>query len=166
MRSHPDFLLLVALLIAGPVLTFSADRDFDSLVRDLESHYQIERTRIPLMGMVNFFTATTRPQGVKNIQLAVFEGFSATDAQAAEFDQLVRRRFGTQWTPMVTVRSREKRERTTIYVRETGRDCTLLIGTFEDNEAVVVQVKLSLARLLEMMHEPGSLGRRLRSSHD
>lgn len=156
--SRPGLLALPALLLALPAAA-AGDADFKALVRGIETRYQVTRTRIPLFGVVKFFVNVSRPHGVKQFDLAVFEDVNFGEPDEREFDTLVREAVGGNWRPMVRVRSRAPNEWTYVYVKEAGRDTRMMIATFEPGEAVVMQYKVNTRKLMEMLVRPERIGR-------
>ena len=157
--SRPGLLALPALLLALPAVAAAGDADFKALVKGIETRYQVARTRIPLFGVVKFFVNVSRPHGVKQFDLAVFEDVNFGEPDEREFDALVRDAVSGGWRPMVRVRSRAPNEWTYVYVKEAGRDTRMMIATFEPDEVVVMQYKVNTRRLMEMLERPERIGR-------
>lgn len=149
----------VFLVLSSPLP--AADPDFNAIVEGIESHYGVKRLHIPLLGVVNFFVKVTRPQGVKQLNLAVFEDLNYPPADGSQFDALVRNAVGGRWEPLVVARSRRDNEWTYIYSSATKHDWKLLVATFEPSEATVVQLKVNPAKLARMLAEPEHMGRSL-----
>ncbi len=158
MRS-PGLLALPALLLAFPVAALAADVDFQALVNGIETRFNTKRMRIPLFGVAKFFVKVSRPHGVKQFDMAVFEDARFGPLDERELDEFVRRTVSENWRPMVRVRSRGSNEWTCVYAKEAGRDIRLLIATFEPSEAVVMQYKVNAQRLMEMLARPERIGR-------
>lgn len=150
----PLVLLLVPAASAG-------DRDFNAVVRGVESNLGIRRTRIPLFGTMMFFVKVARPGGVKQLEMAIFDEVKYSPPDEARFDELMRSAVGDRWSPMVRVRSRRDHEWTYIYVRPDGRDFKMIIATFERDEAVLMHLKVKPEALLDSLDEPEHAGRRL-----
>lgn len=150
---------LVAVCLGLAPAAPAADADFDALVRGIESHYGTKRLHIPLFGVAKFFVRVARPEGVKQLDLAIFEEIHYTQPDEREFDELVRNAVGGRWRPMVRVRSRADNERTYIYAREEGGDVRMMIANFEPSEAVVIQYRVSTRTLLAMLDHPDRIGK-------
>src|SRR5678816_2900434 len=73
--------LLGLIVLAQPVR--AQEKGFDGIVEHLEKNYGAQRTKIPLLGVANFFVKIIRPAGVKSFKLAVFEEFNRSPFAAA-----------------------------------------------------------------------------------
>jgi hypothetical protein len=129
-------------------MSAAGDRDFDALVRGIETDYGVSRTRIPLMGMVNFFVKVSRPGGGRELRLALFE-----TPRLNSLDTDLENRLAPGWRPFVRVISKG-REATAIYANPTGKHFKLLIATLESHEATLVQVSLSQKALKQWLTDP------------
>jgi len=134
--------------ILGAGILAAGDRDFDALVRGIESDYGVSRTRIPFMGMVNFFVKVSRPGGGRDLRLALFE-----TARLNSLDNDLEHRLAPGWRPFVRVISRG-RETTAIYANPTGKHFKLLIAALEAHETTLVQVSVSQSALRAWLTDP------------
>jgi hypothetical protein len=150
---------LLALVLAVSAAAFAADRDFDRLVKAVESHLGAKRTHIPLLGVANFFVKTARPEGVAGFNLAVFEDMRTLDPEDGQALDRMMAEASAGLHPLVRVRSSRDREWTYIYTGETGKTTTMLIATFERHEATIVEVKLSIGALLKALESPRLAGK-------
>jgi hypothetical protein len=149
---------LLAVFLAASAAACGADRDFDSLVHAVESRFGVRQTHIPLMGVANFFVSVARPGGATGFRLAVFEDLKFdSDGDGAALDRIMAEA-SAGLHPLVRVRSRRDREWTYIYTGEAGKITQVLIATFERNEASVVEVHLSMDRLLRALGDPARTG--------
>lgn len=81
---------LLAVLLAASTGAFGADRDFDRLVKAVESRFGVQRAYIPLVGVANFFVKAARPAGASAFKLAVFEDLGLTaDGDGAALDRMM-----------------------------------------------------------------------------
>lgn len=143
---------VLALALAAPVL--GADRDFDAVVRNIESSFGTHRMHIPLFGVVKVFLRIARPAGVKQLDLAIFEDMHGTGPGLDALDAAVRGAIGPEWQPMVRVR--ERREWTCIYAKPSGKDVRMLVATVDSEDTVLVHFKVNPERLARMLDEhPG-----------
>jgi hypothetical protein len=149
-------LLGIFLMMSAGV--FAADRDFDRVVRGIESHYGAKRLHIPLMGVANFFVKVARPAGTSSIKLAVFENVDAGD-DAPELDRFMDEFPLRGFHPMVRTHSRSQGESTYIYVGEAGKSTRLLIAVFQRREATLIEVTVNLDTLMRWMDAPERIGR-------
>jgi hypothetical protein len=155
----PGLLALPALLLALPVAAPAGDADFKALVQGIETRYNVKPMRIPLFGLAKFFIEASRPHGVRQFAMAIFEDARFGQPDEREFDEFVRRAVSENWRPMVRVRSRSSNEWTCVYAKEAGRDIRMIVATFEPNEAVVMHYKVSARRLMDMLARPERIGR-------
>jgi hypothetical protein len=140
-------LTLAALLIAASATP--VDRgldDFDGVVKSVESHYHKKRVWIPFMGMIGFVSQAARPLGASDFRLAVVEGIN--DRQNPP--DLT---FHESWRAVIRVRERNG-ESVNIMAREDGHKAVkLLMLVVDNNEAVVMQMRMSPTRFLEFVAE-------------
>ncbi|MBI3667904.1 MAG: hypothetical protein HY236_17015 [Acidobacteria bacterium] len=140
------------------VAAFAADRDFNALVKSIESHYGTNRVRIPLLGLTKAFVKVARPYGARQLNLAVFENLPAPgDADLADFQALLRE-VGPGWQPLVRVHSRRDSETTSIFARPAGRDIHLLVATREREEATLVEIQVTEQLLARWLVDPKRMG--------
>ena len=147
-----------ALLVAASTAAQAADRGFEGLVRSLESHYGKERLHIPLFGMARFFVKVAHPGGAGDLKLAIWEDVGAAP-EPGDFESIVCNS-PEGWSPFVKVQSRRDRETTRIYTRFSGGHMILLIATFEQNEATLVQLKLDRNAMKKWLDQPAAMGSR------
>jgi hypothetical protein len=152
---------LLALILAASAAAFGADRDFDRLVKAVESHLGAKRAHIPLLGVANFFVQTARPEGVAGFKLAVFEDMRPLAQEDGPALDRMMAAASAGLHPLVRVRSNRDREWTYIYTGDAGKTTTMLIATFERSEATIVEVKLSMSALLRALKEPRRAGKSL-----
>ena len=145
--------LLAAALMTLPV--FAGGNDFDSMVRTMEDHYGTKKTYIPFMGFANLVVKIAKPAGTRDFKLAIFENVDRYRHPSAE--ELDRKFLSNGWKPFVRVMSSRKRDRVQIYAREAGRDHELLVTTFEDNEAVMVRVRVNAEGLAKWVNDPRAM---------
>lgn len=142
------FLALTMLLAATSVLLPAGD--FEWLVREFSRESGAQQLHIPFFGLVRFAVGVTHPAGTSELKLAVFEN---TDLEAPRFSHLTDAVAGSDWKPMVRVRSRH--ESTNIYARQSGKQLRLLIATLDDHDATFVQVRIKPEELMKFVDEHG-----------
>src|SRR3954449_11668650 len=91
-------LILIALSVFALGAT-PARANFDDIVRAVESRYHVQRTTIPMFGLVRFALWVARPGGVSDVQLATFEN-AHFDNRKAPAD-IARRNAGEPMQPLV-----------------------------------------------------------------
>src|SRR6476469_3240838 len=114
-----------ALIVFLPLM-LSAN-EFDWLVREFSRQSGARQTYIPLFGLVRFSVAVVHPAGASQLRLAVFEH---ANLESEKFSQLTDVVVGSEWKPMVRVRSRNH-ESTNIYAQRQGRYLRLLIASLD-----------------------------------
>ncbi|HEX3577419.1 MAG TPA: hypothetical protein VHY33_02550 [Thermoanaerobaculia bacterium] len=144
------------LLIAIGVFTLGATparANFDDIVRAVESRYHVQRTSIPMFGLVRFALWVVHPGGVSDVQLATFEKVHFDDQR--ELAEIVRRNAGEAMQPLVQSRSNRNGETTLIYARPLGGDrVALLIFAHDREDTTVVRVVVSMDKFSEAMNHP------------
>ena len=152
----------VAGLLLACTAAHAADRDFERVVKAIESHYGTRRTHIPLMGVANFFVKVARPAGTTSFHLAVFDHF---DGFAPDRDEFMDGLDTGSLHPFVRVYSRDG-EATYILAGEAGKSTRLLIASFARNEALVVQVRVNAEALARTIGNPQGMAARYLGKHD
>jgi hypothetical protein len=147
---------VIAALLMAAGAAFGGDAAFDRVVKAIETHYGTKRTHIPLMGVANFFVKVRHPEGVAGFKLAVFEDLRspAGIAERRELDRFMDTLSAGGLRPVVRVHSRRGEESTYIYARPAGKSATMLIATFERQEATVVQATVNVKILLKSLEDP------------
>ncbi len=146
-------LLAVVLGVSAP--SRAGDREFDAIVRRVETYYATPPTRIPLFGLANLIVKVAHPAGATDLKLAIFEDMRRPAFTGGEeFTTLVSEALGPDWRPFVRVHSRRDREWTCIYSNASGNRLGLLIATLEQREATLVRVRLNTKALLDWVHDP------------
>lgn len=93
---------------------------------------------IPMFGLVRTVVRIGHPQGVHDLQLAVFEGKGRLDPR--ELDALMTAHAGRGYTPLVRVRSKHDQECSFIYAKNVGDRMELLVLTNDSEDTVLVRV--------------------------
>ncbi|HEY2015305.1 MAG TPA: hypothetical protein VGH38_17470 [Bryobacteraceae bacterium] len=153
-------LRLTAILLAASAATFGADREFDRVVKGIESHYRTRRTHIPLMGVANLFVKVGHPAGASSLQVAIFQDLDSAPeyGDADDLDRLMNSLSKDGLHPLVRVRSRGSGEATYILTGEVGKSTRILIATFQRREATVVEAKVDIDTLMKLIASPGTAG--------
>ncbi len=159
--------LLAVALVAVAATAFAADRGFDRLVSDIENHYGVKRTHIPMMGLANFVVKVARPAGTRGFKIAIFENFRVGEyGDQRSLDHFIANACrGSQLHPMIVTHSRGSGESSYILAGESGKNTKLLIATFERNEATVIQVEVDAEALARTLNSPAQAHRWFRGEH-
>ena len=112
---------LLALLLAASATTLGGDRGFDRLVNDIETHFGVRRTHIPLMGLANFVMKVAHPAGTHGFKIAVFENFRPSDyGDQRSLDVFIAKACRGELHPMIVTHSRANGESSYILAGEVG----------------------------------------------
>src|SRR5258706_12945457 len=95
----------LCLLLLACVSAHAADREFKDVVRAISDEFQTRPMHIPLLGLVNTFTAVARPAGTPHIAIAGFENLNARDRVRGNLPEALRRAVGGGWKPFLQVRA-------------------------------------------------------------
>ncbi len=146
------FLASALSLVATP--RASADDDFGSIVHHIEAQYHVHRQHRWAMGLAGFAVKFYHFAGVKSLKGAIFENQPFLNAGVdTKFDEVVRAALDSGWQPMVQSWDRYSGERTYIYAQDLGKDMKLLVVSLEQNEAVVLQVKMDPGKFTDFVQE-------------
>jgi hypothetical protein len=147
---------VVALFLAAASAAYSANREFDHVVKAIENHYGVKHARIPFMGVAGFFVKVVRPAGASGFKLAVFENLqsSAGYRDREELDRFMQQVCGGGLQALVVTHSRRDGESNYILAGEIGQSTKMLIVAFERHEATVVEVRVDISTLLKTIASP------------
>lgn len=150
-------LLAIALTVAAvsaPQPARARDKEFGLLVHYVESHYHAHRQYRFILGFASFAVNIARPYGVKGMKLALWENAKIkANKDDGDFPAVVKAGLAEEWQPMVRVWSRRTGERTVIFAKPDGKDMKLLVATVDQEEAVVVQVKINPDKLSQCIDQ-------------
>jgi hypothetical protein len=170
-KKKNKFFLLALSLAAASLFTaqpaFAAD-DFGKIVHHIEVSYHTHRHYRWAMGLAGFTVKFWHVGGVKNFKGAIFENSDfAGNGSDKRLDEVVRAAMDSGWQPMVQSYDRHSGERTYIYAQYLGKDMKVLLVNLEQEEAVVIQVKINPDKLSDFVKEASSShGGRNRPAHD
>lgn len=145
----------LALLFCAPAS--AKGDDFKAVVKNVRAACGGKKVRIPFLGLANFATKFVRPAGVKSFKLAVFEDLKMS-GDVAGLGAAVGRSLGPEWRALVRVRADRGAEQTYVYVREEGDNLKLMVVILDDDQATVVQAKMSPEALARFARDPNLLG--------
>jgi len=153
-------LALMTVFLGGPfqLIGFAEDRDFNRLVKEVESRFNVKRTHVPLLGAARPAIRLMQP-GSKSLDMAIFEDQDFSLAKAKDFSELAGKALGPEWHQVVRVVSQPEGEQTFVYLRDAGDHCKLITATLEPREAVLVEVKLKSRDLLRFIDHPEEMGK-------
>jgi hypothetical protein len=158
-----------ALFMLGvfPTRLPARDRGFDAVVQAVADTYHAHQNLRFVTWFAGIATKVARPEGVKNLRMAIFEDqdFTPRDGEA-QFERAVTSALQKDWQPLVRVRSNRDGERTYIYAREQGKDVRMFIVTLESSEAVVIELKMNAEKFSRMVDEPKHMNAALRQKDE
>jgi len=150
-------LILSLMMLSAP--TALAGDDFGNITKNIEKHYNTKKKKIPFLGLAGFFVKVTRPAGVKNFKLAIYEDQNFVRGRRdIEFDRAFRKSISKKWTPMVRSNSLAASNRTYLYTKQDGKDIEILSVTFTPRQAIVAQAKINPDALVKFMENPQIFG--------
>lgn len=127
----------IAAVLLVAVISAPAYAGFDEVAAALHDRFG-RQTWIPFFGFIRTGVRVVHPDGVHDLQLAVFEGKASLDA--AEADRLMRSRIGGGYAPFVRVRSKHDHEWSFIYARPLDGLMDLVVLTNDGEDTVLVRV--------------------------
>ncbi len=118
--------------------------------------------RMPGMGfLVNTVMFVKKPAGASSMKMAIFDEESGLRGVGSEeFQQAVRKELGSDWKPLLQVRSRRDGEAVTAYVRISNSTCEMLIATSEREEGTIIQMKLDGRKMMAWISDNTGMSRR------
>jgi hypothetical protein len=153
--------------MCASALSFAGDayhgREFNGVVKAIESHYGVRHTHIPFLGMV--VSVAARPAGVSNFRLALFEDFHSASASTSanmapsrteDLEHVVEHSLGSDWSLFVRTRTKDDSDNTLIYVNLGDGKLQMLIVSIEPDEATVVEMNLSEQAMLRWIAKESS----------
>jgi hypothetical protein len=142
------------LLLAIPCFG-GKDREFNALVKTIETQYGVRHVHIPLLGFTTFCLRVAGTPGTADLKLAVFDDIRDAKTLSPEsFEQSVRAAMGTRWRPFVRVRSHEDGNVTLIYADAEAKQLQVLIVALGDNDATIVQTKVKTSQIWKWIKNP------------
>lgn len=163
MKNKKTFSFAIALIAAvlAPTQNAFAKDDFGKIVHHIEANYHVHRQYRWVMGLAGFTVKFWHVGGVKSLKGAIFENQQFVNAASdTRFDEVVRAAMDSGWQPMVQSWDRHSGERTYIYAQDVpskkGKDLKVLVVNLEQNEAVVLQVKVDSKKLVEFINKASS----------
>ena len=126
---------------------------FADVARALDAQRGVKKIWIPFLGVARFAVRMVHPEGVRDFQLAVFQGADRLDPKALQ--QLMRDKIGAGFQPLVQVRSKKSGEWSFIYARpHTGNRVELVILAHDDEDTALVRVDIDADVLARELDSP------------
>ena len=142
--------LIVALLFAVTLPLFA---DFDDIADAIQRQRGVHRVWTPGVGLARVFVWIIRPKGVRDVQVAVFEGAEKIDP--SDLHSILRRYADPGFAPLVKVWSKKSDEWSFIYARPHGKNdrIELIVLARDDEDTVLVRVDVDASVLAKELHE-------------
>jgi hypothetical protein len=146
--------------IVAALLCSSAYADFNALVRAMHAQRGLHRVWTPGLGFARLVVWMIHPVGVRDFQIAVFEGKARFDSR--DFERILGASDGT---PMVQVHSNRTGEVAVIWARPVSGDLMemLLVAHDPNDETVVLRTVVdgeTLAREISNPRDASRVARR------
>lgn len=145
----------VAALVVCAAFALPLHADFASVARAIDAQKGVRRNWIPFLGIARFAVRMIEPAGVHDFQLATFRGAAGLDPRVLH--DIIRKKAGNGFTPLVQVWSRKSKEWSFIYARPAaGSDqMELLVLAHDGEETVLVRVNADAELVArEIQHSP------------
>jgi hypothetical protein len=155
---------IVLAIVVVPAATVRAESDsFNSLVRSLKSHDDVEVTSPPMMWLARLVVKAAQPEGVMDVRLATFEGSGLSRVAGDEsFTRLLQRVSDEGWSPLVKVRSRKSGELSAVHVRQHRGRLSLLVVAVSRGDGVIVEATVKPETFSRWLEEPRLIAKRTR----
>lgn len=142
---------VAVLVIAAALVSSGAYADFDSLVRAVRAHPGMHRIWTPGFGLARMIVWMIHPEGVSDIQLAIFEGKQKFDR--ADFERIVST---SNATPMVQVHSNRTGEVAIVWMHPLHGDTFELLVLAHDpkDQTVVVRTVIDGETMARALSHP------------
>jgi hypothetical protein len=145
----------IAAALLALAVTLPMQADFRSLAKAIDSKAGVKRIWIPFLGVARFAVAMVQPKGVRDFQLATFQGTDNLDP--LELQSLMREKIGAGFAPLVQVWSKKqgKKEWSFIYAKPHENNRIELVILAQDGEdATLVRVDVDADIIARELHEP------------
>jgi len=174
MRLKLVIIPIAYLLLFGSSVSIGSTRgdDFNAVVRAIEQFYHVKHQNIPLLARAGMKAAKTaaRIRGGEYKRLA--EAGSARVAffeeqdfdshgQIASFKASMKNALSETWSPLVQTLAPKNEEQNYIFVRELGKNFSVIVITIERHDATVVEATVAPQILAQLMKDPNEMGKAL-----
>jgi hypothetical protein len=159
-RYVPVVVMLTALAFAAaPSAEGRGASEYEKIVRHLKTNYRAKKVKVPFLWLARMAVSVARPAGVKSFSVTLFEDLKfSSDTLDKEMQSAMRNSFGTDWSPILRVRSRSGQQ-AYVYMREAGTKAVRIAAVVIDKEnATVVRATFSPDKLAEFINDPSIFG--------
>lgn len=145
--------LKIAAILFALVAAFPAAAQFNDVRRAVDREIGGNRIWIPFKGLARIFVKATHPEGVHDVQFAVYEG--ARKADRGRIEEIFRRELGPEWSPFVRVQSHREGDSAVMFARDGGSGTIdLMIFAGDAEETVLMYTTIDVERFVAGMSEP------------
>jgi hypothetical protein len=164
--------IVITLALSMPVGA-SSDRDgFNDAVKLIEQFYHVKHQNIPLLARASMKAVKTAAKvrggeykklaEAGSVRVAFFEEQTFDSrGQIASFKSAMQSALADQWSALVQTLAPKTEEQTYVYVRDAGKNFSVLVITIERREATVMQATVAPQILAELLKNPDEMGKAL-----
>ncbi|HEX4622411.1 MAG TPA: hypothetical protein VH208_12680 [Myxococcaceae bacterium] len=129
-------------------------RELSRVATAIEAEYGLEQESIPFAGVASFIASAW---GVSDLDFAVFDSpRRSIDPLDDRWTGLMTQKLGDSWRAIVRVRSRDEGW-TTVYAKVTEGGWRLMVFSQDEDELVVVRLKVKPTDLRRWLDDPGEM---------
>lgn len=152
----------VVVLVLASVAVAPVQAEFADVARAIGAQRGVSRTWIPFLGVARVLVRAVEPKGVRDFQLAVFEGTDRMDPR--EVEALLAREAGRGFVPIVRVWSLKSSDWNFVYARPSSDSnrIEMLVLAKDDEETTLVRVVVDASVLARELSEPKKVSRMAR----
>ncbi len=174
MKPKRVIILIACVVLFGSALSIGSARgdDFNAVVRAIEQFYHVKHQNIPLLARAGMKAAKTaarirggeykRLAEAGSARVAFFEEQNFdSHGQIASFKASMKNALSETWSPLVQTLAPKNEEQNYIFVRELGKNFSVLVITIERHEATVVEATVAPQILAQLMKDPNEMGKAL-----
>jgi hypothetical protein len=152
------FAYLLAVLIFAVDKANAQGKAYGKITNHLETKYQAKKVKIPFMWLAKIAVKIVKPAGVKSFDVTFFENLIFSKASLdAEMQSAMKDSLGSDWSPMIRVRSRDGQQ-VYMYLKDEGENVRLMFVAIDQKNATVVRAKFNADRFIEFLDNPKIFG--------
>ncbi len=165
---------IACVLLFGSSVSIGSARgdDFNAVVSAIEQFYHVKHQNIPLLARAGMKAAKTaarirggeykRLAEAGSARVAFFEEQNFdSHGQIGSFKASMKNALAETWSPLVQTLAPKNEEQNYIFVRELGKNFSVLVITIERHEATVVEATVAPQILAQLMKDPNEMGKAL-----
>lgn len=156
--------IIVPFILTALLFTFAApnaaakDKEYEAIVKNLQSTYQAKKVSIPFMWLARFAVRVVKPAGVKSFNFTVFENLKfSPDSLDEQMKSVMQNSLNPEWLPILRIRSRDG-EQMYAYMRENKNDVKMMLVTIDKEQAVLIRATFNPDKLADFINNPRIFG--------